>query len=167
MLEAIFKETGYYKMLLDIIDSIPDNLKEKLIVLPHPLFLEYINDPEMIKYMPEIKSYDEVLQDTALLITDYSSIAFDAFYRNTNVIFWWKDKKECMDMYGGFLMLNEQNIFGDICVDKKSLRKSVISNYKTMPKQRYINNYRMLVEFNDNKNTERLVSMLIKDKIIK
>jgi CDP-glycerol glycerophosphotransferase (TagB/SpsB family) len=162
-----FRDTGYYKMLIDIINSVPDKLKDKLIVLPHPLFLEYINDPEMMRYMPEINSYDEVLQDTALLITDYSSIAYDAFYRGTNVIFWWKDKQECMDQYGGFLMLNENNIFGDICSSIDELKKSIVSRYKQSLPKKYINNYRKLVEFNDNKNTDRLVSMLIKDKIIK
>ncbi len=36
----------------------------------------------------------------------------------------------------------------------------------TKQKRYYISQYQKLVEFDDNKNTERLVNFLIKDKII-
>lgn len=162
-----FKETGYYNMLNSILSAIPDYLKDKLIVLPHPLFMEAIKDSDFPLEVPSFNSYNELLREASLLITDYSSIAYDAFYRGSNVIFWWKDKDECMREYGGFLMLNGDNTFGDICYDVSSLREAVIKNYKTYQKRKYIANYRKIVEFSDNHNTDRLVNMLIKDKIIK
>ena len=64
----------------------------------------------MKKYIKDNVSYDDILRDTAVLITDYSSIAYDAFYRGANVIFWWKEKDFCMEQYNGHLMLNEDNL---------------------------------------------------------
>ena len=44
--------------------------------------------------------YDDILKHTKLLITDYSSIAYDAFYRGCNVIFYWEELQECLEAYG-------------------------------------------------------------------
>ncbi|HHW69707.1 MAG TPA: hypothetical protein GX747_05175 [Tenericutes bacterium] len=162
-----FKNTGYYKMLISILNSIPDNLKEKLIVLPHPLFMEAIKDSDFPIEVPLYKSYDELLREADLLITDYSSIAFDAFYRGSKVIFWWQDIEECMNNYGGYLMLNEKNRFGDICYNSEQLRSVIYKNYKRKQNLEYVKNYRKIVEFNDNKNTDRLIKMLDEDNIIK
>lgn len=162
-----FKNTGYYKMLMNIIAGIPENLKEKLIVLPHPLFMEAVKDSDFPLEVPTYKSYDQLLRETDLLITDYSSIAYDAFYRGAKVIFWWQDIDECMQKYGGYLMLNHYNAFGDICYNTEDLRKVIYKNYKRKQKEEYIDRFRQIVEFNDNKNTDRLVELLEKDNIIK
>lgn len=93
------KDTAYYKMLKRIVDAVPDNLKDRLVVMPHPLLARQAdidNEDEVWKYyVPEVK-YDELLKRTKLLITDYSSISYDAFYRGSNVIFDWEEKDECM-----------------------------------------------------------------------
>ena len=65
-----------------------------LIILPHPLI---VNE---LKKLPKAVSdtivtnakYDDVLKQARVLITDYSSIAYDAFYRGTRVIFYWEEK---------------------------------------------------------------------------
>lgn len=162
-----FKETGYYKMLMNIINGVPERLKNKLIVLPHPLFMEAVKDSNFPNFIPQNKTYDELLREASLLITDYSSIAFDAFYRGSNVIFWWQDKEECMKNYGGFLMLNEKNAFGDIAYNTENLKKLIKKNYLKKQDQKYIKNFRKIVEFNDNQNTNRLIDMLVKDGILK
>jgi hypothetical protein len=159
------KNTGYYKMIFDIYNSIPANLKSKTIVLPHPLFLDLVKDDSIFK-LPQFDSYDELLRDTSVLITDYSSIASDAFYRGANVIFWWKDKDQCMDKYGGFLKINENNIYGDICYDKTELNKAIKDRYQKTQSEKHKANFKKIVEFSDGKNTERLIKLLIKDNVI-
>ena len=167
LLRVDAKDAPYYKMLEEIIESIPKKYKNKIVLLPHPLVINNIKNTPLNKYIIKNKSYDEILRKTDILITDYSSIAYDAFYRGANVIFWWKEKDFCMEQYNGNLMLNDNNAFGPVCYKKEKLTQNVNDLYKQKQKEEYIKKYRKIVEFHDNKNTERLVECLQKDKIIK
>ena len=71
-----------------------------------------------------------------------------------------------MEQYGGHLMLNEDNAFGTICYSDNQLKEIIRAQYDNNQKDIYIEKYREIVEFNDNKNTERLISFLKRDKII-
>lgn len=160
------KDAAYYKLIEKIIKHIPKNLKEKIILMPHPLMLEGLKNSELSKYIPNNFVYNEILENTKILITDYSSIAYDAFYRGSNVIFYWEEKDYCMEQYGGHLMLNKRNIFGPICYNVSELEKTVDEQYYINQEKEYINRYRKIVQFNDNKNTERVIEYLEKDDII-
>lgn len=165
-----FTKTGYHKMIADIIDSIPSNLLKHTIVLPHPLIINYFIESKsnLTKYLPEKGSYDKILQDCKLLITDYSSISYDAFYRGSNVIFYWKDKVDCLKKYGdnAKLMLNQKTAFGDICYNKDELEKSIIKRYTNEQILKYKNRFKKIVQFDDNKNSERIIRKLKEDNII-
>lgn len=165
-----YEETKYYKMIQRIVSAIPKKLKEKVIILPHPLMLKEIkNNKEYKKYIPEGEfTYDEILKQCALLITDYSSIAYDAFYRGSNVIFYWEEKEECMKEYGEktILMLNEKNVFADVCYNKNELEKIIEKNYTNAQTKENKKKFKKIVEYDDNKNTERLIEMLKKDGVI-
>lgn len=165
-----FEETKYYKMLCRIFDGIPQELQEKVIILPHPLFFDAVKEAEfpMKKYFDCKTKYDEILKKARILITDYSSISYDAFYRGTNVIFYWEKKDECLAMYGPStkLMLNHENAFGDICYSTSDLKKIFMENYVSEQREKYVSRYRKLVEFHDGKNTKRLIEMMKADEII-
>lgn len=165
-----FTESKYYKMIERIMGSIPEEYKKNVIVLPHPLIAEAMNkmDNETSKYMNFEDKYDDLLKNAKVLITDYSSIAYDAFYRGSNVIFYWEEKEHCMECYGEDtkLMLNEENCFGDICYNSEDLSKVFIDNYLYNQKDKYIKNYKKIVEFHDGKNTERLIEYLKRDNLI-
>lgn len=165
-----YEKTKYFKMIKKIINGIPKNLHDKIIMLPHPLMLQVIKDNEKYKkYIPDGEfTYDEILKNCSLLITDYSSISYDAFYRGSNVIFYWEEKEECLRKYGENtkLMLNEKNAFGPTVYNKKELSKIINDFYLTEQKKEYIKKYKKIVEFSDNKNTERLIEMLKKDNVL-
>lgn len=166
-----FKETPYYKMLERIESVIPDSLKENLIILPHPLFYKAAanNEFPLKKYMKFNVKYDEILRTTKVLITDYSSIAYDAFYRGCNVIFYWEELADCLLNYGKNtkLMLNKDNVFGDICYNKEELSKVINQNYSSCQNSIYLTRYNQLVDFHDGKNTERLIQVLMDEKILR
>lgn len=166
ILQSNYKESNYYKMINNIIRNIPKEYKDKLIVLPHPLILDFFKNTDLNKYIPDIISYDKILEDTNLLITDYSSIAYSAFYRGSNVIFCFEELEDCMQHYKSHLMLNEKNIFGDISYNYKDISNLVKKNYMKKQDKKYISNYNKIVEFHDNKNTDRLIKCLEKDKFI-
>jgi len=160
------QETSYYNMLQEILHSVPTKLKSKIKILPHPLISKYLKETNLKQYIPEKFSYHQELKNTALLITDYSSIAYDAFYRGTPVIFWWKYLEQNMEIYKAHLMLNNNNVFGDVCMNTEELKKSVIENYKTSQKSIYIKRFKKLVEFSDGKNTDRLIEKLKNENYI-
>ena len=166
MLRNDIEHTPYYNIVKRIINAIPEKLKEKIILMPHPLILDSLKQSKLSKYILENFVYDEVLKDTKILITDYSSIAYDAFYRGSNVIFYWEEKDSCMEQYGGHLMLNDDNAFGQICYNENQLSKIIENEYTSNQKEEYIRKYEKIVEFHDNKNTNRLISLLKRDNII-
>ena len=165
------KDTGYYRLLREIVETTPDELKSKLIVLPHPLIEDQVREDKddcVWKYYVPDKKYDDILKTAKVLITDYSSISYDAFYRGTNVLFYWKEKDECTREYGdnARLMLTEDLAFGYISWDKEKLREDLVKAYHEEQTKAHLDNYRRIVEHHDGKNTERFIAMAKKDGIL-
>ncbi|MDE6952249.1 MAG: CDP-glycerol glycerophosphotransferase family protein, partial [Erysipelotrichales bacterium] len=165
-----FESTPYYKMLQRIVSGINDTYREHLVILPHPLFYKSAMNCEfeLKKYMQFNVKYDEILRQTCVLITDYSSIAYDAFYRGSRVIFYWEELESCLEKYGKNtkLMLNKDNVFGDICYSTKDIEQVIDDNYHLEQKKMYQERYNQIVEFHDGKNTKRLIARLKSEKII-
>ncbi len=163
------EQTGYFKMLERMYAAVPDEIKEKVIILPHPLIAElFKNEHTLGNHFLMAESYDEVFRDCKLLITDYSSIAYDAFYRGANVVFDWMDLDECMEHYGEetHLMLNDDNVFGAACRTPDELAKAIQDAYNREQSKEDIERYRQIVEFHDGKNSERIIECLKKDGVI-
>ena len=165
-----FSETPYFKMLMKLYNNVPDELKEKVIILPHPLIVNELSkaSPSVVDKIVLGARYDDILKQARVLITDYSSIAYDAFYRGTRVLFYWEEKDYCMMQYGPStkLMLNEENVYGDYFYSEEGLSEAVKKNYENPQTEEYKEKYSKLVDFHDGKNTERLVEFLKNDKII-
>ena len=168
-----FAATEYYRMIRQIIRNTPKDLRKNLIVMPHPLMLEALKSASrnpLRKYLPEGEwSYDGVLRQCKLLITDYSSVAYDAFYRGANVVFYWGEKKRCMQQYGenAHLMLTKKLAFGPVCKKYEELPGVIREQYESGQARRYLNRYRKIVKYYDGKNTNRVVKKLIKEGIVK
>ncbi len=165
-----FTQTGYYKLLVSLYQQLPQALQEKAVILPHPLVSRQLDSlPESLKEKMMFHcSYDDILKETALLITDYSSIAYDAFYRGAQVIFDWSQKEECMKAYGPStkLMLNEENVFGHVIDSHEQLREAVEKAYQLPQEEQHRQRYQTLVEFHDGNNTQRVMECLKKDGIL-
>lgn len=165
-----FSTTKYYQMIQRIFNAIPKKDRDRVIILPHPLFWDAVKDAdfELRPYLNIDSKYDDILKQTKVLITDYSSIAYDAFYRGSNVIFYWEEKEECMENYGPStkLMLDEENVFGDICYNVTGLKRVLKKNLSDAQLPEYKERYAQLVTYHDGKNTERLIAYMKKDGII-
>lgn len=163
------EKTGYYKMLERMYDAVPEDLRDKVIILPHPLIADQFRDEHTLgNHFLMADSYDRVLRDCKLLITDYSSIAYDAYYRGANVVFDWSELDECMEHYGDetHLMLNNDNVFGMVARNPEELADAVKSSYDQPQRDEDIEKYRRIVEFHDGRNSERIMEMLAKDGMI-
>lgn len=161
-----YQESGYYKMLRSIVDAIPKELLDKLIILPHPLFEKALISSDLQKYMMVGKPYEKILQNCNVLITDYSSISFDAFNRGCNVIFWWADKEDCMEKYKGHLMLTDELAFGPVVYSEQELTKEVNELYNALASAQYNVNFRKIVKDFNGKSTEILYKKIVKDSLI-
>lgn len=160
-----FEETTYYHAVKSIVDTIEN--KEKLQLIFHPKVLETIDESnELLRYKYD-GLIDDALNETKVLISDYSSVTFDAFYRGANVVFWWNQKEECLEQYKNVLMLNESNIFGDTIYTNDKLNEVIDSNYHNSQQQKYIDKYKKIVEFDDNCNTNRIIAFLNEEGINK
>ena len=165
-----FTQTPYFKMLMRLYDAVPEQLKENVIILPHPLIVNELSklSENLTNKIVLDARYDDILKDTAVLITDYSSIAYDAFYRGARVIFYWEEKDYCMMQYGPstVLMLNEENVYGDFAYNDENLGEIIEKNYNNPQTEEQKARYSKLVNFHDGRNTERLINFLKEDGII-
>ena len=159
------ENSTYYNFSKKIIESVPDELKDKIVFIPHPLVNAIFGKTDLEEYMPEEYSYDELLKDTRLLITDYSSISYDAFYRGANVIFAWMEKEMCLNNLGIDLKLNDDNAFADIAYDYETLTELIGKNYYGQHSEENREKYEKIVEFHDGKNTERFIDYLYNTNI--
>ena len=166
--EKDFASTGYYDLMKRMLEAVPEELREKTVLLPHPLMRKYAAGCDIEKYFsPEDKSYDEMLRSCEILITDYSSISYDAFYRGASVIFCWEDLVECLSHYGGaHLMIDESTAFGDVCRSAGELEEAIRKNYLQNRPEEYITRYGDIVSFSDGKNTDRIIEKLLEDGIL-
>ena len=165
-----FAETGYYRFLARIIESIPCELADKLVVLAHPLFAQYLagQDVPFMDKLDFTSHYSDILAHTKVLVTDYSSIAYDAFYRGSNVVFDWSDKDECMRHYGPSteLMIDEETAFGAVVHTNEELTRFVREAYGSDQSDVHKERYQQIVQFHDGCNTQRLISMLRRDELL-
>ncbi|WP_081652918.1 CDP-glycerol glycerophosphotransferase family protein, partial [Candidatus Stoquefichus massiliensis] len=155
-------DSSYYKFTKNIIDAVPDELKDKIVVVGHPLLKQQLHATDLRKYIPNEYIYDELLRDTKLLITDYSSISYDAFYRGCNVIFCWEDKEMCLNAMNYKLMLNDSNVFADVSKSFDDLPALIKKNYYHAQTDEQIEKYRKIVTYHDGNNTERCYEYLLK-----
>lgn len=164
------EKTSYFQMLKKIVEKIPKEYYDRLLVLPHPLVENQMrSENNLLKnFIPPIVKYDDILKETKILITDYSSISYDAFYRGCNVIFCWQEKNRCLEEYGknAKLMLTPELAFGDINYDFEELPDLITKNYNKNQEEKYLDHYKKIVSFHDGNNTERLIEMMKKDKMI-
>ncbi|WP_426350494.1 CDP-glycerol glycerophosphotransferase family protein [Alloiococcus sp. CFN-8] len=161
------EESGYYRFVSSIAERIPEEYKEDFIILPHPLIKDAFVNTTLERYVTTGASYDDILKETDILITDYSSIAYDAFNRGAKVIFCWEEMECCMRQYRGYLKLNEENVFGDVSRSYEDIPELIRGNYLLPQKPEYLERFKALVEYNDGNNTARVIDALSKDKIVR
>ncbi|MGS1116697.1 CDP-glycerol glycerophosphotransferase family protein [Castellaniella sp. UC4442_H9] len=158
--------SSYFQMCMEIVESVPDDLKVQVILLPHPLIRGALYGTQLSPYLTDL-SYEDGLRSSSLLITDYSSIAYDAFNRGCAVAFWWKEKDQCMERYGGELMLNRENVFGPVAFCSEQLRDVIAHQYGHGIDGMYLKRFREIVNDFGSNSTGMLVDRIVKDGLLR
>lgn len=163
------QNTTYYDSFIKLIKAFEKaDLLNNLQITAHNKFTEFISES-----LPQYKSLicedpTEALKNSKIFITDYSSIIYDAIYRGTYPIFYWKDKDYLIKNYQAIPPVNELNAPGEIAYSEDELIDLVIAaiknNYKIEEKN--LKKYRNINEFYDNNNSERVISILKKENVL-
>lgn len=101
-LDDDFKKSAYFQFYNSLLGS--DRLKEAadrlgytICFMPHPNTIsgmKYFRHPEGVLFFDMTKSYREVFAQTNLMVTDYSSVAFDFAYLRKPVIYAQFDRED-------------------------------------------------------------------------
>ncbi|MDO0919493.1 MULTISPECIES: CDP-glycerol glycerophosphotransferase family protein [unclassified Enterococcus] len=175
--EDNFKHSDFFKYYYKLLND--KDLSDFLI--GHNIVLKFLPHIEMLRRygdyfkseLPNIdivdshtESIQDLIKSSSLLVTDYSSVAFDFAYLNKPIIFFQFDVEEYMNQRGAFINFNK-DLFGDRCKDyeelKASLIKTVENNYSNNPFYRERAN--QFFDFHDDENFLRTYQGIKRDNV--
>lgn len=114
-----------------------------------------------------VADIQELLKNSALLITDYSSVYMDFAYMRKPVIYYQFDqeeyrKKQYTEGYFSYL----KDGFGPICKDENSVVKNIIEYARKsfVPQDKYLKRMKNFFPLYDDKNCERIYEAIINKK---
>lgn len=163
-----FKESTYFQHLNDLLNhkglfelAKERNIQIKLIL--HPNHKEQLKDFSVNEVAsvvnPDDIKYYEVFNQASLLITDYSSVAFDFAYLRKPIIYYQFDQEEFNKNHMEFDYFDYEKVgFGPVCLELeeviKEIKSIVENNYQMAPfyKQRVDEFYK----YHDNNNCARV-----------
>lgn len=158
----LFKKSLYYEHLNSLINDerLISTAKQngyKVIFVPHPEIRQQLNDfdkNDNVKIAPYNYSYQKLFNESSLLITDYSSVAFDFAYLKKPVIYYQFDESNYDDGYFDYNTMG----FGDVYTDYESLINNVVKLIKEGCKmdEKYIDRVNSFFCFTDQNNCYRV-----------
>ncbi|QST02828.1 CDP-glycerol glycerophosphotransferase family protein (plasmid) [Pontibacillus sp. ALD_SL1] len=154
------EQTTYFKSLVKVIRAFEKaGLKDRLVVVSHNKFAEYIYE-ELTEYRDLLAvNPSEALKIGKVFITDFSSAIYDSIYRGAYPIFYWEDKSYLIDKYGATPPVNEANAPGPVSISLKELVDTTKQAIKSefVLENEYKEKYEQINTFRDNHNTDRVV----------
>lgn len=136
---------------------------------PHPRMLAYLehfeNNGNFKLYTGE-DSYNDIFKNSALLVTDYSSVAFDFAYLKKPIVYCQFDKREFFDgehtVKAGYFDY-ERDGFGEVAYDSESTVDLIIDYIKNdcRMKDSYIERVDGFFAFDDKNNSKRVAEKLV------
>lgn len=134
--EDSFARSEYCSKIREFIQSqmLAEILEAKsmtLTLLVHPKLKKYARNFEVHSERIQIFDYtsrpiSEMLMMASMVVTDYSSIAWDAYYMGKPVIFYQFDKERYEEEVGSYMDL-EKDLFGDIAATPKELFQAILT----------------------------------------
>lgn len=173
--ELVFKESDYYKRYSSILRNpiLIDFLERTQLKLRFCLHAEFrkfekffSSTSKWVEIVPLSESIHELLYSNSLLITDYSSVAFDSAYVEKPIIYYHFDynsfrSKHLSEGYFDF----ERDGFGPIVNNEKELIELIIKEWDgqtfVMPEE-YKLRKNMFFTYHDAHNCERIYSEIKK-----
>ncbi len=176
--KASIEETDYFQNITGLIKNkeLQDFLKENNIVMNiyiHQLLHEHLGSfssgisGENIVLLPKEADIQNEITAGSMLITDYSSMAFDFYYLNKPVLFFQFDREKYEKLLGSYISL-EKDLFGEAvfniedCVAK--IKEMYSDNFQISDKYRQLRS--RYFKYTDKNNRERLYK-IIKEEVVR
>lgn len=163
---AHFEDSFYYRSIRRVYSLLTNYISpEQIRIVPHPKVLSLLSSTDM---RPQIwnGTIADVLYETKLLITDYSSVCYNAFYQGAAILFYQPDL-EAYEKEVGKLIPNDEEYIGHRAFDLdkvKELLDAGIKNGKIslsfFRRERDVEMYKTINEFSDGKNNDRILNFL-------
>lgn len=170
--EKLFLESQYYKTMKSILNnknlkSILEEYNYKLIFYPHyemQKYLKYFDNDLLIDIAD--KDYNDVqdlLKESKLLITDYSSVFFDFAYMMKPIIYYQFDRDDFFSNHykkGYFDYIKDG--FGDVieCEDELICKILYYIKNNFEVEERYKNNVGKFFKYRDKSNCNRIINAI-------
>ena len=140
--------------------------------MPHPNLMPYIENfkhNSKVHFSDINTSYRDVFAKSKLILTDYSSVAFDFVYLNKPVIYCQFDKQRYLDgehSYEPGYFDYERDGFGEVEYDLESTVNRLIEYIKNdcRMKDKYKKRIDKFFIFHDKNNCERIYKKIINNK---
>ena len=162
-----FEDTVYGKSWINIVQS--KYLKELIevkgytvIFFPHPnvkKYLKQFNIPKYISILDEHKSIQSLFQSNDILITDYSSVAFEMAILKKQTIYYQFDHEDFFSgghSYSKGYFDYENDGFGPVCYHQKEVEEEVENFIKTNGSKKYYDRIDNFFVFDDTNNCKRV-----------
>lgn len=109
--------------------------------------------------------YNKVFAESAILVTDYSTIAFDFAHLCKPIVYSQFDKEEFYEnqVYDQGFFDYDVNGFGPVCKDKDSVVDELISLIENNCENKYIDRVKDFFVYLDNRNCKRAYDVLTSD----
>ncbi len=166
-----YKNSDFYKSYRKLFSSIWLHLflclkGYKMVFYPHPLLRDIAK--EMVKgtkvecWMDEM-SYRDAFAKAKLMITDYSSVAFDFAYLQKPILYYQFDKEEffASHTYKKGYFDYEKDGFGEVCYQWKDLWKLIKKLVKKGCVNKYVDRISASYTYLDNNNCYRIYKKLV------
>jgi len=171
-----FIKSDYFNSLNNLLNNkelinITRDKKYNIILKPHPelnkkiddeeKFIDLFNIPKEIK-ISQNETYEELFKNSAIMITDYSSVFFDFAYMKKPVIYYQpNDDYHYEESYFNYETMG----FGEVITEEKELVKTIEEylNNDCIMKDKYKNNVDKFFKYNDDKNCERVYNWIKKN----
>ncbi len=167
----VFTASNYYKRYMDLLNS-PEllaKLKENDVTLNfylHPSIGEHVDaftsTSDRVQIVPYGKyALDDLMMQCKLLVTDYSSVAWDVYYMGKPIIFYQYDLQAYLDTWGSYIDLEKDSPGERVETHNELITaiESYIDNGFVM-KPEYEAKREEHYEFIDHNNSQRICDVL-------
>ncbi|MCR5207888.1 MAG: CDP-glycerol glycerophosphotransferase family protein, partial [Eubacterium sp.] len=172
-----FKQTDYFKFYNDLINDerLLKVMREKgytgLFCL-HPIHMkQYVDytENDVFAVNKGYVDYNKVFAESAVMVTDYSSVLFDYAYLRKPVVYAQFDKEVFFEnqIYDEGYFQYERDGFGKVCYNLEETVNELIRLVKSdcVNSEKYLERVNSFFKFNDSNNAKRILDTILeKDK---
>ena len=163
-------DSKYFKTINSLINNsdlieLAKKYNYKIVFKPHPMVYEYIElfDTNNFVEIDNETTYQNLLKDSDLLITDYSSIAFDFSYMKKPIVYYQHD--DDYNFKEGYFKYKTMG-FGEVISDEETLIPLIEEYLKNncQIKKEYEDRVDKFYKYNDKNNCKRVYEAILNMK---